>query len=595
MKAAYTEYGNWEPDFSDLPPRSRLYPLAPVKTGSAQTECLTSYLMRLAAAHCLFPGTLYRYVIQPQMRAETTDLDREPGPISLGKWCGVIRAAHCWNGTERSASGLVRTIEGLTCAQGLHLLTWLPWKAVLSHQGLLRPQRAWCPQCLSQWQSEGQTIYEPLLWTLHVVRICLVHNCALVEVCPFCRQSLYTLTANVRAGHCSKCQRWLGHTGEDQRFSAPIQESNQLQKQRWIVQSIGELIAKAPGLSNSPSSEWKTENLENLISQMVRGAGPDFAELNEGRSKMLSFWQGGRAIPRLEFILKLCYRFDFSVADFLTAMIGRQSCEDRIDVLSIRRAVIAEWDANVRRTLEAALQEEPPPTLTELAGRLGYASPSRFYAKHADLSRRITARYRRTFGRYHLIRPAPDGGPTRQLRRLLKQELSKVVPCHPGKLAVKAGYKSAYVAKRQCPELWRELLDKHIKSSQEEKRKQREHERELITAALSENPTPTVREVVRRLGHWSQQTLRSRFPEEFRAISEKRTQQKEGRLEEIKARLLEALSEEPPPSMRQIAAKVCRNRNDLYSRWGELCRAIAARHTDYVRERAMKKRLALKK
>ena len=82
---------------------------------------------------------------------------------------------------------------------------------------------------------------------------------------------------------------------------------------------------------------------------------------------------------------------------------------------------------------------------------------------------------------------------------------------------------------------------------------------------------------------------------EFRDISEKRTQQKEERREEIEARLLEALSEEPPPSMRQMASKVCRDRNDLYSRWSELCRAIVARHADYMRERAMKKRLAFKK
>jgi hypothetical protein len=42
--------------------------LTPMGTGTAQTECLTSYLMRLAAAHCLSPGTLYGHEIYPLVR-----------------------------------------------------------------------------------------------------------------------------------------------------------------------------------------------------------------------------------------------------------------------------------------------------------------------------------------------------------------------------------------------------------------------------------------------------------------------------------------------------------------------------------------------
>lgn len=598
MESLYTEYEDWEPSQADLPPRSRLYPLAPVGIGTAQAESLTSYLMRLAAAHCLSPGTLYKQVIYPLVRAETAHPGRALRPSSLAV-IGFIRAAHSWNGVHKSTSNLVQALERLTCVPGLHLLTWLPWEAVLSSQLLLRRQRVWCPHCLAQWQSKGQTIYEPLLWTLQVVRMCPIHDCALAEVCSGCQRKLKTLTSNVRAGHCSQCQQWLGYSGEDQWSSAGLRESSQQQEQRWIVESIGELIVRAPGLSNSLSPKWVDENLEEMISRLVKGNDPAFAELIGVRNKIVSFWQGGRNIPRLEFILKLCYRFNLSAADFLTAMIGRLSCGAQIDETQLqslkvpaRREAVAAWEANVRRTLEAALLEEPPPSLSEIAVRLGYASTVPLYSKYGELSRRIADRYRMTIGGHDSIQPPPDEQQTSQLRRLLEQELSKENPCFPRILAKEAGYKYVDTAKRQCPELWQTLLDKRRKYRKEEKNNERE--REAITSALSEDPTPTLQEIAKRLGYRSNPNLSQRFPDECRAIKEKHARRRKEQLEELEAKLRAALSEEPPLPLKQVAVSIHYNRLDCYRRWPELCRAIAARHIDYVKECARKRRLALK-
>lgn len=600
MKSHYTEYEGWEPDLADLPPRSHLYPLAPIGIGTAQAECLTSYLMRLAAAHCLSPGTLYRHVIYPLVRTEAANLSRQSRPGSLGV-AGIIRAAHCWNSATRSAADLVQALERLTCVQGLHLLTWPPWKAALSRHLPLRTQRSWCPHCLSQWRGKGQTIYEPLLWTLRVIRICPIHDCALVEVCPCCRRSLKTMTSNVRAGYCSRCQQWLGYSGEDQWSSTGLRESSQLQEQRWIVESIGELVTRASGLSNSLSPKSINETLEDLISRLVKGAGPAVADLIRVRNKMISFWQGGRSIPRLEFILKFCYRLDLSVADFLTAMIGRLGCGTRIDETQLqnpevptRREAVAAWEANVRRTLEAALLEDPPPPLSEIAGRMGYASTGPLYGKYEELSRRIAARYRMTVRGHSSIRLSPDKKQSSLLRQLLEQELSKENPCHPRNLAKEAGYAYFNTAERQYPELCQALLDKRRKYREEEKAKRHERMREVITSALSEDPTPTTKEIFRRLGYRSNPNLSQRFPDECRAIKEKCARRKKEQLEELEAKLRAALSEEPPRPLTQVAASIHYNRHDCYRRWPELCRTIAARHTEYMKERARKKRLALK-
>ena len=60
-------YDLWSLALPTLPPRSRLYSLAPMGIGTSQVESLTSYVMRLAEAHAVSPGTLIRQEIFPNL------------------------------------------------------------------------------------------------------------------------------------------------------------------------------------------------------------------------------------------------------------------------------------------------------------------------------------------------------------------------------------------------------------------------------------------------------------------------------------------------------------------------------------------------
>jgi hypothetical protein len=62
----------------------------------------------------------------------------------------------------------------------------------------------------------------------------------------------------------------------------------------------------------------------------------------------------------------------------------------------------------------------------------------------------------------------------------------------------------------------------------------------------------------------------------------------------MEAKLQAALSEEQPRPLTQVAASLPCNRRDCYQRWPDLCVAIAAKSIDYLKERARKRRLALK-
>jgi AraC-like DNA-binding protein/transcriptional regulator with XRE-family HTH domain len=106
-----------------------------------------------------------------------------------------------------------------------------------------------------------------------------------------------------------------------------------------------------------------------------------------------------------------------------------------------------------------------------------------------------------------------------------------------------------------------------------------DHLRQLLEAALVENPPPTLEDVAKRL-ECSTKNIQYNFPELFRAITERRralhdrsSQQKE--LEEILAR------GENPLSLQEVARRLGISSGSLRKRYPELCATISARYTAF--------------
>jgi DNA-binding XRE family transcriptional regulator len=549
--------------------------------------------MRLAEAHCVSVATFYRQVIYPAARADAEKQGpaERPCPVSME---GITKVGHCLNGLYSNAANPVRALERLTCVQGLHLLTWLPWEPVLSRHSLLRQQRAWCPVCFDSWQGEGQTIYEPLLWTLQVVKLCPIHHCPLVELCPSCQRGIELLSNKARTGHCSRCRQWLGYAGEGRLPSQYQTENDQLNEQLRIAKSVGELIAKAPELTGPLSRTLIRQNLKGLINHLGGNANA-FAEFIGCDHNSVSLWCEGRCVPRLELVLKLCHRLNFPVADFLSIPLDSQISQSETKELFLQSLSASHRgkskvmrESRIRQTLEAALLEVPPPSLAEVARRLGYIWTYYLSNKYGDLSQRISDRYQNDVG------SQPDEEKDRQMRQLLEQELNKENPRRPSALAAEIGYKYLSTARGKFPELWRSLIAKHRECEEERKRKQLDRERQTLAVALREDPTPTMREILRRLGYSSGERLYKNFPDECRAIGEQRAQQKKDWFEKLEANLRAALSEEPPRTLKDVAASLGFRCGTLSDRWRELCHAIAARYAAYRKEEVLKRRLALK-
>jgi hypothetical protein len=68
--------------------------------------------------------------------------------------------------------------------------------------------------------------------------------------------------------------------------------------------------------------------------------------------------------------------------------------------MTIRAAAPKRTSDQVRRALEAALHEEPAPSLNEIARRLGYGTTTRVRNAESDLCRQIVLRHRKS-GRSH--------------------------------------------------------------------------------------------------------------------------------------------------------------------------------------------------
>lgn len=155
---------------TSMPKATRLYVVQPLGLGTAETESLTSYVRRLAAAHVVSPSTLLRFeVLEPHRR-------------SAGQRHQVMAPVLCTesiNGARRSTRILVDALEELTGVSRVRETSLLDRDRAVCFDGAFRDFRAWCPECLA----DG-TPYDRLLWSFSAIKTCVRHERPLEDRCP---------------------------------------------------------------------------------------------------------------------------------------------------------------------------------------------------------------------------------------------------------------------------------------------------------------------------------------------------------------------------------------------------------------------------
>jgi len=139
---------------------------------------------------------------------------------------------------------------------------------------------------------------------------------------------------------------------------------------------------------------------------------------------------------------------------------------------------------------------------------------------------------------------------------------------------------------RRFPELSRALAIKNARF----KERRTEGLRATFAAVLKESPPPTIPEIAHRLG-WSVAVLRYRFPEFCAALVSRLAERKLFFREQVRIMLHRALSEEPAPSMGNVAQRVGRNACYLRTIHADLCCAITARYKEHKNVQAARRRM----
>jgi hypothetical protein len=145
-----------------LPP-SRLSSLEPIGVGTPTVESLSSYIYRLAMAHCWTITNLFGYEIMPLLNKPYISKRSQSKSMSSSIMGKATRWFERINSGFSATSKLTAAIEGLTLRNDLNFLSFVPWSRVLPTIHLTRSYRAWCPDCFKDWNASGSLIYEPLL------------------------------------------------------------------------------------------------------------------------------------------------------------------------------------------------------------------------------------------------------------------------------------------------------------------------------------------------------------------------------------------------------------------------------------------------
>jgi AraC-like DNA-binding protein len=528
------------PDFSSnkfggialpaIPPRSRLISLEPVGLRTPYVECLSGYAARLAEQHVT---TLY-YLFS----REIAPLINKPGTI--GHRVSFASFAKAVNGLGIIAADMVCVFEKLTLRKDLMYTTMLPWAKAISSKSLTRNARAWCSACYEECAANGSEIYDQLLWTIQSVTACPEHKQLLEHKCPHCHKAQHILSHRSRPGFCSRCHCWLGcetrprDQGNNSGSSQPTWEETR------IAEEVGKLLATAPDHASPAGAMGFTGNLLTYVETMFMGRGrPPQIELPADR-QTIRCWVRGSQTPSLPLLLKTCLALQISPVDLLwkdgsgrlNSPTNMPTPEERI---MSRRAATSEtadrapvdWKdpESVERVgdgLRDALGEEPPPSLTQIA---------------------------------------------------------KDLKCTRGTLRKKFPELAAQVAER---------ADAYYRPSISAERVS-----DVFRVALEENPAPSLQEVSRRLGEGaSTTTLHKKFPEESRAITERYCAQSKRRLddESIEKNMCAALETVPPRSMPEVSRELGISRSTLLSKFPELYKAVSNRFAIYRREQDARKR-----
>jgi plasmid stability protein len=504
---------------------------------------------------------------------------------NTGPYSTFLYEAHALNGIGRCAEQWVQMIESLTDQPKLRLLTALTWKLIISEQGLLRSKRAWCPLCFADWAGSGKTVYEPLLWALAAVSVCSRHGVPLIDVCPWCRRESGALSGRWRAGYCARCRKWLGSDR-----SCPDSGGEDGGYRRWVAENVGALLVRATSFHDPPPADVLRENLRACIFDLADGNRSALSRTVRLHESCFQDWLS-QFVPAINSLMSVCFRLGFTLEGFLTERLSTEDSHWERARKIVRQSGFVNprrsTQAEVRVALQKALSSASPPALDELALELGFRHATALRRRDPIMCCQISKR--RAEIRARARSSTFFASPLLPKKRIIKRLESALAEASPPSLravAMELGYKYAASLYRWFPILCRRLVAKRREHA-ERRRRQIEA---AFRAALTEEPAPTLKQVAHRLGYKAGRPYNRHFSPLFKRVAARVRSDLQQQKNKIRSVLEAALKEEPPPLMHTIARRVGLTRSYLTALFSDLWQRLGARSKVHRMQESARKR-----
>lgn len=373
--------------------RSRFYSLEPGNLGTCLSEALSSYVTRLAEAHCISVGKLINYGLAPYFGKHYLNEYASKGGTGFYKFSYLV------NGRGKIAREFAEIVAKMTLRNDIENMTFLKVGDVIPDKGLLRRNRSWCPTCLDQARRSSSTIIEPLIWNIKPVKYCPIHETFLEECCWNCGLSSYALNRKHRNGFCSHCQAWLGG------ISTSEEVAND--DDHYISREIGNLISELPGMNPCPTRENLFEAIRKITEVYAQGKVKKLAGLLNVPNITLRGWCKGEHVPEIVYTLAISRGCSLSLNKFLLGDVNivrhdLVETNSRLKLIRKPRRKV-NWHKIGQRLNLLTAQAEPSYSLTSTASLLGV--DRRMLVQHfPDTCERIMEEYRNHKSRVALER-----------------------------------------------------------------------------------------------------------------------------------------------------------------------------------------------
>jgi len=386
------------------------------------------------------------------------------------------------------ASDYVSILSSLTLRPDLQFLTFLPWASVLTIRSLLKQNRSWCPGCYDHWRDEKMEIYEPLLWTLKEIDVCIIHRKPLLNECPHCRQTQLWLGPLYCPGYCIRCGAWLGSKHESAEWNGSDTSEGECEFQLWAVDALGEVLAESSSSREHLSHETLAKSLMTCLQRVAGGDITTFTEAIGKPRECVRTWTKRGKRPTLGTILEICRLSDVSPLQYLTGRITHVDKGDGDNKATrvVRRPgrtpahVIESHLADLLQVFEVVLTEEQPRSMLQVAGKIREeygVSLTLLYDHLPDLCRAVVARHAAYQEKKKL-----------SIKKLLEEVIESKEEPPPSlyRVFVRKGYKYRHsVVWREFPDLCKVISD-HYREYKKARQKQRKEllREEVRQAAL---------------------------------------------------------------------------------------------------------------